>query len=48
MEVRILKPQDFSAAGNALVKAVQAILKETANYQKLVKQLCLVERDGYL
>ena len=48
MEVGILKPQELSAAENALVKAAQASLKKTANYQQLVKQLGLVERDGIL
>jgi hypothetical protein len=48
MQVDILKPQEISAAENALIKAAQVRLKETTDYANLVKQLGLVEREGVL
>jgi hypothetical protein len=48
MQADILKPQEISAAENALIKAAQVRLKETTDYANLVKQWGLVEREGVL
>jgi hypothetical protein len=48
MQVYILKPQEISAAENALIRTAQVTLKETTDYANLVKQLGLVEREAVL